>query len=155
MSPMKVVLTVLALVCSAVATQAVASAQQEPHSVAAVLAVENHWTQSEISGDVAYLDGMLMPGYRSVSSSGVAITKADILAHAVRNGKSNAVKLKVEAYLKAHPQGTAVTLEGDTAIVTFYSKRAGPIKGITSSDTFLYVNGAWRAWYSQHTDFSG
>jgi hypothetical protein len=155
MFPMKVVLTFLALLCGAMATTSVGNAQQEPRSAAAVLAVEKHWTESEVSGDVAYLNAMLMPDYRSVSASGVAITKADILAHAVRNGKSNAMRLKVAAYYRAHPQGTAVAIEGDTAIVTFYSKRVGAAKGTTSSDTFVYVNGAWHAWYSQHTDFNG
>ncbi len=57
----------------------------------------------------------------------------------------------VAAYMKAHPFGTDVTIQGGTGVVTFYSLRLGRQKGITSSDIFTYRDGRWRALYSQHT----
>jgi hypothetical protein len=49
------------------------------------------------------------------------------------------------------PVGSAL-IQGDTAILTFHLKPAGPYKGIMSSDIFVYRDGAWHAIYSQHTD---
>jgi hypothetical protein len=57
----------------------------------------------------------------------------------------------VATYMKLHPIGTSVRIEGNTGIVTFYSLKGGPQKGATSSDIFTYLNGRWHAVYSQHT----
>lgn len=132
------------------APQAVVDETQKTQ--AAVQAVELHWTQAEVHGDVAYLNRLLMPEYRSVNADGVVHSKSDILASAVKNGRSRGAAAKrVAAYLKAHPYETLITIEGDTALSTFYSPTLGLQKGIESSDILVYRDGAWHAIYSAHT----
>ncbi|MBC5823547.1 MAG: nuclear transport factor 2 family protein [Candidatus Eremiobacteraeota bacterium] len=106
---------------------------------AALIAVEHHWTQAEIHGDVAYVDALLADSYRSVSADGTAHPKSAILASVKANGKSNKMALLVASYMKAHPFGTLATIQGDTGVVTFYSLKQGPKKGVMSSDVFDYA----------------
>ena len=120
-------------------------------TVSAVTAVDNHWLLAEVHGDVAWLDHMLLPEYRSVGSNGSISPKAKILASARRNQNSDKMARLVAKYMKEHPTGTSVVLKENTAVVTFYSKKIGPKNGIRSSDIFVYINGAWHAIYSQHT----
>ncbi len=42
-------------------------------------------------------------------------------------------------------------IQGNTAILTFYSRTPGAEKGVKSCDIFLYSGGSWHAIYSQHT----
>jgi hypothetical protein len=144
---MKLQSMLLVLLCATAITQP----PEDAKTADTILAIENRWMSSEATGGVGYVDSLLMPGYRSVGALGIVHSKADILADTARNGKSNAMKLKVDAFFKAHPIASSVAIQGDTAIVTFYSKRLGPTHGVTSSDTFVYVGGRWRALYSQHT----
>jgi hypothetical protein len=118
---------------------------------AAVLLVDQHWTDAEIHGDVAYVDQLLLPGYRTVNPDGIVKVKADILESARKNGQSDEMALKVAQYLKDHPMGKSVALVGDTAVITFYSEALGPQKGLLSCDVFVYMDGKWHALYSQHT----
>lgn len=122
-----------------------------PKTTAALLAVEHHWMQAEIHGDVAYVAQLLLPRYESVNADGVAHPRSAILVNAKKNGESDKMARTVATYMKLHPYGTSVRIEGDTGIVTFYSLKSGPQKGVTSSDIFVYLNGQWHAVYSQHT----
>ncbi|MGH8201393.1 MAG: hypothetical protein ACREVO_13705 [Steroidobacteraceae bacterium] len=36
------------------------------HTAQAVIAVDDHWSQAEVSGDTAWLNSMLLPEYRSI-----------------------------------------------------------------------------------------
>ena len=130
---------------------AVASAKPEPKTAAAVIAADNGWEKAEESGDVAYVDNLLLPNYRSVNADGSVHDKAAIVASAKKNVSSPEHAAKVAKWKAAHPTGTGVVLQGDTAIVTFYLKPLGPEKGIMSSDIFVYRDGQWHAIYSQHT----
>ncbi|WP_266168613.1 nuclear transport factor 2 family protein [Dyella subtropica] len=129
-----------------------AKADETGHTEAAVLAVEDHWEQAEGSGDLTYIEQLLLPEYRSVGSNGSAHAKADILAHAAKNRGSDKGMKEIEAYLKAHPIGHTVVMSGDVAIVSFYDPALGPQKGVRSSDIFVYRNSGWHAVYSQHTE---
>jgi hypothetical protein len=120
-------------------------------SEAAVLAVEDHWEQAEGTGDLTYLQQLLLPEYRSVGSNGNVHAKADILAHAAKNHGSDQGVKEIEAYHKAHLIGHTVVLSGDVAVVSFYDQTLGPQKGVRSADIFVYNNG-WHAAYSQHTE---
>jgi hypothetical protein len=104
-----------------------------------LLAVEHHWTQAEVHGDASYVAELLLPDYRSVSADGVAHLRSAIVASAVRNGKSDTMARTVAAYMKAHPYGTSVSIEGDTGIVTFYSLKLGLMRGVMSSDIFVWT----------------
>jgi hypothetical protein len=117
---------------------------------AAVIAVDDHWMEAEVSGDVAWLDRMLLPEYRSVSADGTAHPKSAILASARKNAHSDEMRHKVEAWQKAHPSEKSVVLRDNVAILSFYDPALGPEKGVKSSDIFLYVDGSWHALYSQH-----
>jgi hypothetical protein len=134
--------------------QAAASAAGETqHTEAGVLAVEQHWSLAELTGDTDWLDQMLLPEYRSVNNDGSAHAKAAILAGAAKRKGTDLVKAKQDFadYQKQHPYGTAVTIQGDTAVITFYDPTLGQQKGVKSSDIFVYVDGHWHAVYSQHT----
>jgi hypothetical protein len=123
----------------------------QPKTADAVKAADDNWEKAEERGDVAYVDDLLMPGYRSVNADGTVHDKAAILANARNNLGSAEHAEKVAKWLAAHPMGSSVLIQGDTAVVTFYSKPLGPEKGIMSSDIFTYVDGRWHAIYSQHT----
>lgn len=128
------------------------AADETAHTAAAVKAVDQHWLEAEEGGDAAWLDGMLMPDYRSVGVAGTFATKAAILARAVKNGGSQAMKQKVAAWQAAHPVDQQVTLQGDTAILSFVSAAPATKGKLYSSDVFVYVDGRWRALYSAHTE---
>ena len=125
-----------------------APATLQPKTAAAVIAADEGWLKAEETGDTAYVDNLLLPEYRSVNADGSVHDKAAILASAHKNVGSTARTLADEKWLAAHPMGTAVLIQGDTAIVTFYLKPLGPEKGIMSSDIFVYRDGRWRALYS-------
>jgi hypothetical protein len=146
-----------ALLFAAAGTSGAAQRQADEtqKTAGAVIAVEHHWTQAEVHGDTAYLNQLLVPGYRTVSPSGVVRTRSALLARARKNAQSDKMARFVAAYMKAHPIGIAVTIQGNTAVVTFYSRRLGREKGIMSSDIFTYSNGRWHAVYSQHTAAKG
>lgn len=144
---------------AAIAAPAMAAPQGGPsatdetaHTAAAVKAVDQHWLEAEESGDAAWLDGMLMPDYRSVGVAGTFATKAGIVAHAAKNRGSDAMKQQVAAWQAAHPVDQQVTLQGDTAILSFVSTAPATKGKLYSSDVFVYVGGRWRALYSAHTE---
>lgn len=120
-------------------------------TAAAVIAVDQHWLQAEVSGDTAYLDDLLLPEYRSVGADGTVHPKAAIVAHAAKNRGSDKERRMVEAWLKVHPSGTSVAIHGDTAILSFYDPARGAASDVRSSDIFVYVDGRWHALYSQHS----
>lgn len=134
-----------------------ASADETQPTEAGVIAVDNHWSLAEMTGDTAWLEQMLLPEYRSVNNDGVAHDKAAIVAGAAkRKGTSlDTAKLKWTAYEKQHPYGSAVAVHGNTAVISFYDPVLGPQKGVRSSDVFVYVDGHWHALYSQHTSVRG
>ena len=61
------------------------AARPQPKTAAAVIAADNGWDKAEKSGDVAYVDNLLLPDYRSVSADGSVHDKAAILANAKSN----------------------------------------------------------------------
>lgn len=143
---------------AAIAAPAMAAPQGGPsatdetaHTAAAVKAVDQHWLEAEESGDAAWLDGMLLPDYRSVDVAGTFATKAGIVAHAAKNRGSDKMKQEVAAWQAAHPVDQQVTLQGDTAILSFVSAAPATKGKLYSSDVFVYVDGRWRALYSAHT----
>jgi hypothetical protein len=130
-----------------------AAVDETQHSEAGVIAVDNHWSIAELSGDTDWLDHMLLADYRSVGNSGAVHSKAEIVAGAAKRKGTDVAKARLDfaTYQKEHPYGTAVELQGDTAIITFYDTSLGPDKGVKSSDVFVYIDGHWHAMYSQHT----
>lgn len=124
---------------------------------AGVMAVDNHWSIAELTGDTDYLNQMLLPEYRSVNTDGTAHSKDAIVAGAAKRKGTDPAKAKLEfaTYQKDHPYGSAVVIQGTTAVVSFYDPTLGPQKGIKSSDIFVYVDGHWHAMYSQHTGLHG
>jgi hypothetical protein len=145
----------IAILCGSVTAGAVAAqtvpAAEIPKTAAALIAVDNHWTQAEVHGDVAYVAELLLPQYESVNADGAAHPRSAILANTKKNGQSDKMARVAAAYMKLHPYGTSVTIAGDTGIVTFYSLKGGRQKGVLSSDVFTYIDGRWHAIYSQHT----
>jgi ketosteroid isomerase-like protein len=120
-------------------------------TAAAVIAVDQHWSEAENNGDAAWLEGMLLPDYRSVGVAGTFAPKASIVSHAKKNTRPQAMKQEAAAWRQAHPTETKVTMQGDTAIISFVSTSPATMGKIYSSDVFVYVDGHWHALYSQHT----
>jgi len=120
-------------------------------SEAGVKAADDHWLRAEVDGDTDFLSKLLLPGYRSIGATGEAHSREQIIAGAVKNKDSDAMKEKVAAWRASHPSETAVMLHGDSAVVSFYDPTLGPDKGVLSSDIFVYENGGWHAIYSQHS----
>lgn len=129
------------------ADNAAANANETAKTTAAVVAVDQHWLEAEVSGDTAWLDAMLMPDYRSISAEGKLLDKPTLLAHANKNRGSDKMRRQVDAWQKAHPTRQSVVLHGDVAILSFSDPTTGRI---LSSDTFIYKDGGWHALYSQH-----
>jgi len=139
---------VVALVFSALATAADMKADQAARTSAAVIAVDEHWSQAEEQGDTAWLDSMLLPEYRSISADGRILDKKTLLSHAATNRGSDKMSKLVTQWRKTHPTGKSVVIRGDVAIVSFSNPRTGQVR---SSDIFVYQRGGWHALYSQHS----
>ncbi len=122
---------------------------QEPHTAAAVIAADKGWTIAEEKGDVAYVDALLLPEYRSISPDGSAHDKNAILA-GTRKATADRAAM-IEKYLTEHPTDMNVVINGDVAVLTFSAVNDAK-KLIHSCDIFVYRDGRWRALYSQHTD---
>jgi len=125
-------------------------ANEHEQSEAGVRATEDHWSLAEVTGQTDWLESMLMPGYRTVDTHGVAHSKERIIAGAAKNKGSTDGQAKLDAYLKEHPSGTSIVVHGTIAVVSFYDPALGPDNGVKSSDIFMYEGGAWHAVYSQH-----
>jgi hypothetical protein len=145
------VVSLAIVLLSTLASLAASSHAPQPKTAEVVMAADNGWEKAEESGDVAYVDNLLLPEYRSVSADGTVHDKAVIVANTKNNLGSAEHAEKVAKWLATHPMGSSVLVQGDTAIVTFYLKPLGPQKGIMSSDIFVYRDGEWHAIYSQHT----
>lgn len=117
----------------------------------AVKAVDDVWSKAEESGDVAYVDWLLLPGYRSVGHAGEITTKDGILANTQPHAGSSDRAAKIAAWKAAHPR-SEVSIFGDTAVLTWVSTKPGASQPISSVDVFVYRGGHWHAVYSQHTD---
>ena len=123
-------------------------------SVGAAMAVEAHWGEAENHGEVKYLEKLLLPAYRSVGPTGMVHTRDALLATArarMDPGASAKAVADSAAYVTAHPFRTSIVLAGNTAVVTYYSIRLGPEKGIMGSDVLVFMDGQWHALYSQHS----
>lgn len=153
--PPRLALSALVLAATASATALASGADETAHTAAAVIAVDHHWLIAEETGDSAWLDGMLLPAYRSVGVRGTFATKAAIVAHAKTNRGSQAMKRQADAWQKAHPVEQQVTMQGDTAILSFVSTAPATKGKLYSSDIFVYVGGRWRGLISQHTELGG
>ena len=139
---------IVALTFSASATAADVQMSQTARTSAAVIAVDEQWSQAEMHGDTAWLDSMLLPEYRSISADGKILDKKTLLAHAAKNHGSDTMRKYVEAWRKTHPTKESVVMRGDVAILSFSDPRTERIR---SSDIFVYRDGGWHALYSQHS----
>ena len=142
----------LATVGVFVSTNVEALATSEPHTAAAVIAVDQEWSKAEDTGDAKYLNALLLPEYRSISSDGSTHDKARIVADAIKSARTPEGTAKTEKWLAAHPNVPVVEIHGDLAILTFILQKGGDPKPVMSCDIFLYREGHWRALYSQHTE---
>lgn len=105
----------LAGVGAFVSTNVEALATSEPHTAAAVIAVDQEWSKAEDTGDAKYLNALLLPEYRSISSDGSTHDKATIIADAIRSARTPEGTAKTEKWLMAHPNVPVVQIHGDLA----------------------------------------
>ncbi|HVI99929.1 MAG TPA: nuclear transport factor 2 family protein [Sphingomonas sp.] len=128
------------------------AAAEDARDAAAVIAVDDAWLQAEIKGDDGWLRDHLLPEYRSIGADGKVTTREQIVEHAHARGAQPGMAEKVAAWRAAHPSTPAVTVVGNTAILTWILTKEG--KPVSSSDIFVYRDGQWRAIYSQHSTAS-
>jgi hypothetical protein len=124
----------------------------EPHTATAVIAADEGWSKAEQAGDTKYVDALLLPEYRSISSDGSTHGKAAILAHTAKGGNNGEGAAKAEQWRAAHPYLTSVEINGDVAISSFALDKEVDPKPVMSCEIFVYRNGRWRALYSRHTE---
>jgi hypothetical protein len=129
-----------------------AQALAEPHTATAVIADDEGWSKAEEAGDTKYVDALLLPEYRSISSDGSTHGKAAILAHTAKGGNNGEGTAKAEQWRAAHPHRASVEMNGDVAILTFALDKGVDLNQVMSCDIFVYRDGRWRALYSQHTE---
>jgi hypothetical protein len=137
------------------ALSSAAHAADEPRTAAAVKAADDGWADAETRGDTAYIDRLLMPEYRSVSTDGKVTTKVMIVAGAAKHKGDNAFAAEVASWRAAHPSRAEVQIDGDTAILSWIAAGADKNGAIMSCDIFVYRDGRWRALYSQHSTAGG
>ena len=116
-----------------------AGAAAEPDS-ADVRDAENRWSEAFMTGDTAMLDALLDEAYVSVSATGQARHKSEILQLARDFAAGHPGS-------HAQPLAPASTIRviGDAAVVQHQSDAD------SSVDVFYFRDGRWHAWYSQHT----
>jgi hypothetical protein len=130
------------------------AASVEPHTKEAVIAADDGWDKAEQTGNVDFLDALLLPNYRSISSDGSTYDKAAIIASARKNVSSGKRAAAEEQWRATHPYLVSVEIAGDTAILTFALNTPDSSKPmpIMSCDIFVYQDSHWRAIYSQHSE---
>lgn len=146
------VLVLFTAIEPAIATGSRAQGIAEPHTAAAVIARDEGWSKAEETGDTKFVDALLLPEYRSISSDGSTHDKAAILAHTAKGGIDGKVAAKAKQWQAAHPYRTSVEINGDVAILTFALDKGVDPKPVMSCDIFVYRDGHWRALYSQHSE---
>ena len=125
----------------------------EPRTQAAVVAADRAWSAAETGGQIAFLEWLMEPGYRSVDAAGKVTDKAAILGSArAHAGPERAAK--VAAWRAAHPVTPEVQIVGDTAVLTWVSTKIPGPEPVSSCDIFVYRDGHWHPVYSQHSDAS-
>jgi hypothetical protein len=124
----------------------------EPHTEAAVIAADDGWGKAEEAGDFTFVNALLLPEYRSISSDGSVHDKAAILASIKKRAGNPGSAASRAQWTAAHPSRTSTAITGDTAILTCTLNRPGSPSAVLSSDIFVYRDGHWRALYSQHSE---
>jgi hypothetical protein len=120
------------------------------HTEAALRAIVDHWGDAEVDGDVAYLEQLLLPEYRSIDAKGGSHPRARILEHARTNAGSAEARKAVDAFKLAHPTEVSVVIHGDTGIVSYFNPKRGLDSSIRGSDIFVFEARRWHAVYSLH-----
>jgi hypothetical protein len=123
----------------------------EPRTETAIVASDKARSHAEEFGDIAYIDALLLPEYRSVNVDGSIHDKAAILGSAKKHIGATTAPAANDAWRAAHPSLTSVEINGDTAILTFTLNKPDAPKRVMSCDIFVYREGHWHALYSQHT----
>jgi hypothetical protein len=145
----RITLHLVATAALAASLAAHAAAAPDPKTAEAVVAADDAWGDAETAGNVAFVDALLAPEYRSVGSNGTVTDKATILEHTKSHHGSAEDRAKVDAWRAAHPSHAEVALFGDTAVLTWVATRDG--RPVQSCDIFVYRDGHWHAVYSQHS----
>ncbi len=129
-----------------------ADAEAETKTADAVRAVDDAWGRAELSGDVAFVDQVLLSDYRSVRPDGTVDNKTAILRGARMHPGDPGFANKMRDWRASHPERADVVIAGDTAVLTWILTTPGGGQPVLSCDVFAYVDGHWRAFYSQHTN---
>ena len=122
-----------------------------------MIADDDGWSKAEADGDVAFVDHLLMPEYRSVNADG-SVHNKDAILGGVRKVASSpeAAAARAAATAKwraSHRHVTTSVISGDMAILTFLVADVDARRSQCRRVTSLFIKmGIGRAIYSQHSD---
>ena len=111
----------------------------EPHTEAAVIAADDSWGKAEETGNSAFVEGLLLPEYRSISSDGSVHDKTAILASIKKRAGTPSNSASVEQWKAAHPSRTSTVITGDTAILLDMTS-SFPVLGYWALDPLAEAN---------------
>jgi len=134
---------------SAAATGA-ARVDETERTETALHTIAKHWGEAELTGDVAYLEQLMAPEYKSIDPKGVSHPRAMIIARAKREGGSAEARKRVDAFKQAHPTEMSIVVHGTLGIVSYFNPSRGVDNSIRGSDVFVYEAQRWHAVYSMH-----
>jgi len=128
-----------------------ANGTPEPKNADAVIADDKAWGAAETRGDVAFVDQLLLPQYQTVGPAGIARGKDAVLAATRKHADNPGAAKTTEDWKASHPYRGDVVITGDTAVITWILTAPDKGEPVMSCDVFTYVDGRWKAIYSQHT----
>lgn len=142
--------TLLGATASAAPATPAARVDETQATEAALRAISVHWGDAELEGDVAYLEQLLAPEYRSVDAKGVSHPRAMILEHARHSAGAAEARKTRDAFLQAHPTEMSVTIHGTVGVVSYFDPKRGVDASIRGGDIFVYEAKRWHAVFSLH-----
>jgi len=144
-----------AVAVSAFAVHA-AGQRAEARNEAAVLTASDDWLAAERRGDVSTLEQRLMPEYRDILPDGTVHPRSALINHAatLKDPSTLPARQLAAEFRKAHPVIEKAIIEGDTALLSYYSTDPRLSEQVRSLDVFVYDHGRWRALVSTHNSYS-
>lgn len=132
------------LICG-LAVLAVASpsrAADAARTSAAVIAATDVWEQAEINGVAEYVEGLLLPGYRTIGAGGKQ-TDRDAFVASVwkRRGRSETLAAQIAEWNTAHPSEKSVSFQSEAAIMTWRLTPPSAEVKVYSTAMFVYTAG--------------
>lgn len=115
------------------------------HDAATIRRLEHAWSVAFLTGDTAFEQCLLLPGFTEIHRNGSITNLADELALAARNrGKPLPTN---------NIAGVTVIVHGDAAVAYGTSFSGITSKHTTFADYYVWDGGVWRVYFGQQTAY--